>query len=235
MWMLSFPLRALPLYSNTLSLNFPINFQWRILVTFITFWVYRLCGLWILCFFRKLVIYKTSSPNLISINWNLSTYHYPQGPRYHSGWELLSDPSIYRSMIGALQYLTMTRLDLAFAVNLVSQFMHASSYCSLSCCGNFRYLQGTTYHGLVLKQAKDLSMMVAYWDANWARRPHTSRSTAGYAVFWGPNLVYWRSKKQPTVSKSSTEVEYRVVAYTAIETLWIRWYAYLSTCEGLMW
>lgn len=62
-------------------------------------------------------------------------------------------------------------------------------------------------------------MIIAYSDVDWAGR---NRSTIGYAVFFGRTLIARCSKKQPTVYKSSTEVEYRAVAYTVAETIWIR-------------
>lgn len=65
--------------------------------------------------------------------------------------ELLADPTDYRSMVGALQYLTMTRPDIAYAVHLVSQFMHAPRTTHLHAVKRiFRYLQGTADHGLML-------------------------------------------------------------------------------------
>lgn len=86
----------------------------------------------------------------------------------------------------------------------------------------FRYLQGTTDHGIHLRSSKVPSLVVAYSDADWAGCKDSSRSTTGYVVFFGPNLISWRSKKQPIVSKSSTEAEYRVVAYIVAETIWIQ-------------
>ncbi|XP_019258820.1 PREDICTED: uncharacterized protein LOC109237033 [Nicotiana attenuata] len=104
--------------------------------------------------------------------------------------ELLSDPSEYRSMGGALQYLTMTRPDIAYAVNVVSQFMHAPRTTHMHCVKRiFRYLQGTLTYGLTLRALSPTSM---------------------------------RAKKQPTVSKSSTEAKYRAIAYAVAETCWIR-------------
>ncbi|CAH9072185.1 unnamed protein product [Cuscuta europaea] len=64
--------------------------------------------------------------------------------------------------------------------------------------------------------------VLAYSDADWDGCPDSSQSTTGYAVFLGPNLISWRSKKQPTVSRSSTEAEYRAIAYTVQDTLHIR-------------
>ncbi|CAH9069607.1 unnamed protein product [Cuscuta europaea] len=84
------------------------------------------------------------------------------------------------------------------------------------------YLQGTVNHGLWLQSNPDISLIVAYSDADWAGCPDSSRSTTGYVVFLGSNLISWRSKKQPTLSKSSTEAGYRAIAYTVQDTLFIR-------------
>jgi hypothetical protein len=64
--------------------------------------------------------------------------------------------------------------------------------------------------------------LVAYSDADWAGCPDTHRSTSRYAVFLGDNLVSLSSKRQPTVSRSSAEVEYRAVANAVAETTWLR-------------
>ncbi|CAH9089865.1 unnamed protein product [Cuscuta europaea] len=126
-------------------------------------------------------------------------------------------------MVGALQYLTLTRTDITYAVHLMSQFMHAPRTTHLFVDKRiFRYLQGTHDHGLWLHQSNRPTCVVAYSNADWAGCPNSSRSTTGFGVFLGPNLVSWKSKKQPTVSKSSTEAEYRAIAYTVQDTLHIR-------------
>jgi hypothetical protein len=73
------------------------------------------------------------------------------------------------------------------------------------------YLQGTSDYDLLLCRSSG-SDLVVYTDANWADCPNTRRSTSGYAVFLGDNLVSWSAKRQAIVSCSSTEAEYRVVA-----------------------
>ena len=84
-----------------------------------------------------------------------------------------------------------------------------------------RYIRGTMTLGLTLTASTSLEM-VAYSDADWAGCPDTRRSTSGYCVYLGPSLVSWSSKRQPTVSRSSAEAEYRVVANAVVECTWLR-------------
>ncbi|XP_071704940.1 uncharacterized mitochondrial protein AtMg00810-like [Rutidosis leptorrhynchoides] len=84
-----------------------------------------------------------------------------------------------------------------------------------------RYIKGTTDLGLQLF-ASSPSTLVAYSDGDWAGCPTTRRSTSGYCVFLGNNLLSWSSKRQLTPSRSSAEAEYRGVANAVAETCWIR-------------
>ncbi|KAM1580053.1 hypothetical protein ACFX1Z_041414 [Malus domestica] len=140
-------------------------------------------------------------------------------PLDHTG-SLLPDPHEYRSIVGALQYLTWTRPDLSFAVNQVCQFMHAPREPHLQAAKRIlRFLKATVSHGLWFKKG-DIHL-TAYSDADWAGCPFDRRSTSGYCIFLGSNLISWSAKKQPTVARSSTEAEYRSLAYTAAEITWI--------------
>jgi hypothetical protein len=84
-----------------------------------------------------------------------------------------------------------------------------------------RYLQGTLDFGLLLRRSSS-SDLVVYIDADWAGCPDTRRSTSGYAVFLGDNLVSWSTKRQTVVSRSSAEAEYRAVANDVVEATWLR-------------
>jgi Reverse transcriptase (RNA-dependent DNA polymerase) len=133
----------------------------------------------------------------------------------------LSDPHIYRSTVGALQYATVTRPDLTFAVNKASQFMSEPTDEHWQMVKRIlRYIKGTLSHGLTFQSCSNLALH-AYSDADWAGCPDDRRSTTGFAVYLGSNLISWSSKKQPTVSRSSTEAEYRSLAVTAAELTWI--------------
>ncbi|GJX27192.1 ribonuclease H-like domain-containing protein [Tanacetum coccineum] len=83
-----------------------------------------------------------------------------------------------------------------------------------------RYVCGTLNYGLQLFSSTT-SDLVAYSDADWADCPTTRRSTSGYCVFFGNNLLSWSSKRQPTLSCSSDEAEYRGVANAVAETCWL--------------
>ncbi|KAM0042542.1 putative RNA-directed DNA polymerase [Helianthus debilis subsp. tardiflorus] len=112
--------------------------------------------------------------------------------------DLIPDGTLYRSLAGALQYLTFTRPDITYAVQ-----------------------QGTLDHGLHISVSPS-SSLVAYSDADWGGCPDSRRSTSGYCVFLGDNLVSWSSKRQNTISRSSAEAEYRGVANAVAETTWLR-------------
>jgi len=134
----------------------------------------------------------------------------------------VSDPTQYRSLVGALQYLTFTRLDISYAVQQVCLHMHDPRDTHLSAVKRIlRYLRGTTEHGLLLRPFVPSALCV-YTDADWAGCPDTRKSTSGYAVFLGDNLVSCSSKRQNTVSRSSAEAEYRAVANGVAEACWLR-------------
>jgi hypothetical protein len=84
-----------------------------------------------------------------------------------------------------------------------------------------RYIRGTLALGLLLRPSTGTDLVV-YTDADWAGCPDTRRSTSGYDVFLGDNLISWSSKHQNTVSRSSAEAEYRAVANGVAEATWLR-------------
>ncbi|CAH9075059.1 unnamed protein product [Cuscuta europaea] len=125
-------------------------------------------------------------------------------------------------MVDALQYLTLTRPGITYAVNLISQFMHASRTTNLLAVKRiFKYLQSTLDHDMWLKLMPKATCIVAYSHADWAGCSDNSHLTTSFVVFLGPNLVSWKSKKQHTVFKSSAEAEYHGIAYTIQDTLHI--------------
>ena len=84
-----------------------------------------------------------------------------------------------------------------------------------------RYVKGTLSAGLHIGIGP-VDKLVAYSDADWAGCPDSRRSTSGFCVFLGDNLVSWSSKRQIMVSRSSAEAEYRAVAHVVAECCWLR-------------
>ncbi|KAI3797236.1 hypothetical protein L1987_32491 [Smallanthus sonchifolius] len=134
----------------------------------------------------------------------------------------LVDGTLYRSLAGALQYLTFTRPDISYAVQQVCLFMHDPREPHYNFMKRIlRYIQGTLDYGLRLTGSKSISL-TAYSDADWGGCPDSRRSTSGYCVYMGNNLISWSSKRQNTISRSSAEAEYRGVANAVAETSWLR-------------
>ncbi|CAM8975505.1 unnamed protein product [Rhodiola kirilowii] len=134
----------------------------------------------------------------------------------------VSNVTDYRSIVGALQYLTFTRPDITYAVQQACLHMHDPREPHANLLKRIlRYLKGTIDHGLELHRTSPTSL-IAYTDADWAGCPDTRKSTSGFCIFLGDNLVSWSSKRQQTVSRSSAEAEYRAVANAVAESCWLR-------------
>jgi hypothetical protein len=133
----------------------------------------------------------------------------------------IADPSSYRSIAGALQYLTITRPELAYTVQQICLHMHDPHECHAGLIKRaLRYVRGTVDMGLHIHASPQLDVRV-YTDADWAGCPDTWRSTSGYCIYLGDALVSWSSKRQAIVSRSSAEAEYRGVANAVAESVWL--------------
>ena len=132
------------------------------------------------------------------------------------------DVKHYRRMVGKLIYLTITRPDICFAVNQVSQHMQAPKMHHWSMVERIlRYLREAPGQGIWMGCNRSTEI-VGYCDADWAGDRVDRRSTTGYCTFIGGNLVTWKSKKQKIVSCSSAEAEYRAMRKLTSELIWIR-------------
>ncbi|XP_019198888.1 PREDICTED: uncharacterized protein LOC109192641 [Ipomoea nil] len=131
------------------------------------------------------------------------------------------NPTQYRRLAGALQYLTITRPDLSYSINRLCQFMHTPIDEHWGLLKRvLRYIRGTMDYGLRLSPSLSIDIH-AFSDSDWAGCPVDRKSTSGYAVFIGSNLISWVSRKQRTVARSSTEAEYKGLADVCAEVTWV--------------
>ncbi|GAU25332.1 hypothetical protein TSUD_375950 [Trifolium subterraneum] len=129
------------------------------------------------------------------------------------------DISLYRRIIGKLLYLTNTRPDIIFATQQLSQFLHKPTVNHYNAaCRVIRYLKHSPGRGLLFPRNSDLQLL-GFTDADWAGCFDTRKSTTGYCFFLGFSLVSWKAKKQTTVSRSSSEVEYRALSTATCELI----------------
>ncbi|PKU74822.1 Retrovirus-related Pol polyprotein from transposon TNT 1-94 [Dendrobium catenatum] len=132
-----------------------------------------------------------------------------------------SNPTLYRHLAGSLQFLTITRPDISFAVNRICQHMQNPTVAHFEALKRLlRYLQGTIHTGLPL--FRGTLTLQSYADSDWAGDEVDRKSTTGYCNFLGSSLISWAVKKQNVVARSSTEAEYRALATASAEIIWIR-------------
>lgn len=117
--------------------------------------------------------------------------------------------------------ITISRSEISFSMNKVCQFMQnpLSEHCK-AVKRILRNLKGTISQGLIPESCKFINIHHGYADADWATDPDDRRSTIEYCIFLRKNPISWCSKKQPIISKSSIEAQYRSVASATAEIMW---------------
>ncbi|XP_019256176.1 PREDICTED: uncharacterized protein LOC109234580 [Nicotiana attenuata] len=133
----------------------------------------------------------------------------------------LTNQQAYQRLIGKLLYLNVTRPDISFGVQTLSQFLQQPKKSHMDAALRVvRYIKNQPGQGILLS-SKSSNTITAYCDADWASCPLTRRSVTGFLIKIGDSLVSWKSKKQTTLSKSSAEAEYRSLATSIAELIWL--------------
>ncbi|KAL4200640.1 hypothetical protein AMTRI_Chr02g254620 [Amborella trichopoda] len=136
--------------------------------------------------------------------------------------DLLHDPGPYRCLVGRLIYLTIIRLDILYSVHIPTQFMHSPRQRHyMAALHVLQYLIGTLSFGLLLP-SNSLLQLIAHCDSDWATCPMTRRSITDYFNSLDAYPLSWKIKKQPIISRSSTEAEYRAMAVATYELVWLK-------------
>ncbi|XP_031112015.1 uncharacterized protein LOC116015989 [Ipomoea triloba] len=130
---------------------------------------------------------------------------------------LLDKPEQYRRLIGKLLYLTNTRPYISYAVQQLSQFVDKPRNTHLMAAHRIlRYIKGSPGKGLFYPACSQIKMQ-GFSDSDRATCSVTRKSITGYCIYLGQSLISWKTKKQVTVSRSSSEAEYRALASTVCE------------------
>ena len=136
--------------------------------------------------------------------------------------ELLPDPSAYRRLLGRLLYVSISQPDICFVVKKLSQLMSQPRMPHLQAAHHIlHYLKATPGQGGFFSSQSKFNL-IAYVDADWGSCVDSKRSATGYCIFMGDSLLTWKSKRQPTISRSSAEAKYRAIASITSELLWLR-------------
>ena len=137
------------------------------------------------------------------------------------GGKPLSNPSLYKRLVGSLVYFTVTCPNISYVVHQVSQYLSAPRSTHYAVVLRIlRDLKSTFFHGLFYFTQSTL-ILCAFFDVDWVGNPTDCRSTNDYCFLLSSFLISWRSKKQTLVAHSNTEAEYHALADTTSEFLWL--------------
>ncbi|GLT43009.1 hypothetical protein SLA2020_169860 [Shorea laevis] len=132
------------------------------------------------------------------------------------------EPSLYRSMIGSLLYLSATRPDIMYSVSVLSRFMQSPSEIHLKGAKRIlRYVKGTIDFGVMYSRSDEIKLL-GFTDSDWAGSEDDMKSTSGCCFSIGSGMISWCSRKQDTVAQSTAESEYIAAADAANQAIWIR-------------
>ena len=133
----------------------------------------------------------------------------------------LGERGRYRRLVGRLNYLIITRLDISFPMSVVNQFLQSPCDSHWDVVIRIlRYIKSTPRQGVLYKN-KGHTQVVGYTDADWAGSPTNRRSTSGYCVFIDGNLISWKSKKH-VMTRSNAAAEYQAMALATCKLIWLR-------------
>ena len=123
--------------------------------------------------------------------------------------QVLIDKGRYQRLVGRLMYLAHTRLDLAYALSIVSQFMHNPGEQHMNAVVRIlRYLKSAPGKGILFSRKTKEHTIEVYTDADWAGSIDDRKLTSGYSFYLGLKCIAWLSRKQNSVALSTVEAEY---------------------------
>ena len=132
------------------------------------------------------------------------------------------DPTLFKSLVGSLLFLTCTRLDILYAVGLVSRYMEALTTTHLKTSKRILcYIKGTIDFGLLYSSSNNFKL-VGDSNSDWVRDMDDRKSTTGFVFFMGDTAFIWMSKKQPIVILLTCEAEYVATTSCVCHAIWLR-------------
>ena len=135
---------------------------------------------------------------------------------------LLTDRRLYQAMVGVLLYINLTtRPDISYAVHFLTRYTAAPTQYHLSCAKRVLiYLRDTAHHGLIYRRDTNKDIQ-CYVDSSFADAENR-RSTYGYIISLGGNILQYKTRQQRSVATSTTEAEYTAVAHAVRELMYLR-------------
>ncbi|XP_049381189.1 secreted RxLR effector protein 161-like [Solanum stenotomum] len=129
------------------------------------------------------------------------------------------DNTFYKKIVGSLMYLTVTRPDIMYSVSLISRYLENSKETHLLAAKRIlRYLQGTNDLGILYRK-RGKSNLIGFTNSNFAGDKDDRKSTSGYVFMFGSGAISLCSKKQPTITLSTTEAEFMAATVCATQAI----------------